>query len=300
MLNISRRFIQIAVIFFLISILSLNLYESHKVKQGGEELIQSSSILNFIDSVIGKSESRTSVATYFRGNLWSLEAGNITLSDPLAVLSYFVKAKKIHIVFFASVLLPLLLTFVLGRFYCGWICPMNLFLEFTDRLKSFLAKVNLQTIDIRFPLYTRHIVLAVGIIAGLFAGVEFFQISYPPRLASVMLQDILFDNSITYAVWFIIGIAAFELLFSRRVWCRNICPGGTLYSYASGKSLLTIKPVNKNCTQCKECKKICPYELEPFKGSIDGTCDRCGLCVNICKENAIDYVFGKNKTGEKI
>lgn len=297
MLNALRRFIQIAVIFFLISILSLNLYESHKVKQGGEELIQSSSILSFIDGIIGKNDSRTSIATFFRGNLWSLEAGNLTFSDPLAILSYLVKSKKIHIVFFISALIPLLLTFALGRFYCGWICPMNLFLELTDRLKSFFERKKLQTFDIRFPLYTRHIILATGVIAGLLAGVEFFQISYPPRLVSIIFQDFFFGTALTYGVWIVAGIAGFEFLFSRRVWCRNICPGGTLYSYASGKSLLKIEPVNKKCTGCEECKKICPYELKPFESGLDGTCDKCGLCIDTCREGAIDYVFKRNKAG---
>jgi len=289
MLQLARRTVQILVIVFLAIVLSLNLYEGAKVKRDGDWQIKKSGILTFIDSRLASREDRSLITNFFNGNIWSLKVKGFAISDPLAVLSYFIKSKKTNIVFFLSLVIPVFLTMLLGRFFCGWLCPMHILLELGDKFKMFLCRVGLPTYDISIPLITRHIILGGGILLGIFAGIEYFQFIYPPRLFSMVIHDILFGAVLTYGVWFIIAITAFEFLFSRRLWCRNICPGGTLYSYLGNKALLSVEPVRKGCDNCFDCRKVCPYALSPDKGNLDGICDRCGLCISVCDKKVLDY-----------
>ncbi|MBI5375731.1 MAG: 4Fe-4S binding protein [Candidatus Schekmanbacteria bacterium] len=297
MLQITRRTVQALVIIFLAVVLSLNLYEGAKVKRDGDWEIKKSAILLHIDKYLGQREDRSTITNFFNGNIWSLKVKGFAISDPLAVLSYFIKSKKANIVFFLSLLIPVFFTVLLGRFFCGWLCPMHLLLEIADKFKMFLSRIGLPTYDIGVPLITRHIILGGGVLLGIFAGIEYFQFIYPPRLFSMVIHDILFGSVLTYGVWFIVAITAFEFLFSRRLWCRNICPGGTLYSYFGNKALLNVEPVRDGCNNCLDCRKVCPYALSPDNGNLDGTCDRCGLCISACDKKILDYKL--NRAGSK-
>ena len=42
--------------------------------------------------------------------------------------------------FLLSALIPILFTVVLGRFYCGWLCPAHLLYEISDKMGMFLRR----------------------------------------------------------------------------------------------------------------------------------------------------------------
>lgn len=60
---------------------------------------------------------------------------------------------------------------------------------------------------------------------------------------------------------------------------------------------------NENCIACQNCVQACPYSapiLDPSKEFIliCDLCDGSPECVQICPENAIQYIEIKRKTGE--
>ncbi|HKZ16737.1 MAG TPA: 4Fe-4S binding protein, partial [Geobacteraceae bacterium] len=77
------------------------------------------------------------VETEYRGNdQISVAVNSFFRSDPLVLASYVLAAKT-----FTWLLLPallmLLFTFLLGRFFCGWICPLGTILDLvTDRINK--------------------------------------------------------------------------------------------------------------------------------------------------------------------
>ena len=60
-----------------------------------------------------------------KGNTWSGSFFGLQLSDPLAIAGQMAAGLKLYAPFLLTALIPVLFTLLLGRFFCGWICPEN-------------------------------------------------------------------------------------------------------------------------------------------------------------------------------
>lgn len=145
---------------------------------------------------------------------------------------------------------------------------MNLLLEMNEKLRKLLEKFGYNTRDIRFSKNTKYYVLLFGLAIAFFAGRPLLTLIYPPAVIS---REIFYK--IYYGLWgsgvFIICfILFFELIVSRRWWCRYICPGGAVYTALSRFKLLRIRRNDNFCDRCGDCNPICPYDLKPRKNNI--------------------------------
>ena len=86
----------------------------------------------------------------------------------------------------------------------------------------------------------------------------------------------------------IAGICLFELILSRRWWCRYICPGGAIYTTLSRFSSLRIKRNDEVCDQCGRCIPVCPYDLKPMIKYLSAECDQC---ISVCEPKALNYTL---------
>ncbi|MHC4458294.1 MAG: 4Fe-4S binding protein, partial [Planctomycetota bacterium] len=75
------------------------------------------------------------------------------------------------------------------------------------------------------------------------------------------------------------------------------CPVGVSYQLIGLMSPLRIKWDKENCSNCKRCQSVClvPHVLidsvnlgkSEYVNASD--CTRCGLCVDICDDEALGY-----------
>lgn len=290
-MTLIRRAVQIFVIVSLVVIAILNQYESAKVKYYSEPVIAQSPIYTFIDKKIGKQEYRSRLTTTVRGNIWSLKIGRIGLSDPLAVLSSIARTRSIYIPFLITGIIPIILTILFGRVFCGWICPMNFILEINNFVRGKLEKMGLAFFDLRLPGQTRYLILLMGVAIALVFGVDMFSQIYPPRVISSEAYS-LFSSSLTETGLIFLGVIIFvEMFFSRRMWCRYFCPGGALYSLMSGLRIYRMKHSASECTSCKKCDAACPLAIQPSGGRFSIDCDGCASCVDACEFGALSAGF---------
>ncbi len=95
----------------------------------------------------------------------------------------------------------------------------------------------------------------------------------------------------------VMALLIFEILYSRRAWCRYFCPVGVSYQLIGLMSPLRIKWDQENCSNCKRCQSVClvPHVLTDSvnKGKFEyvnsSACTRCGLFVDICDDEALSY-----------
>jgi ferredoxin-type protein NapH len=134
--------------------------------------------------------------------------------------------------------------------------------------------------------------LVIGLIFTLAMSVSFFFHIYPPRIISDLIRDSLLGDLAFGGVVFIGVILLAELLFVERLWCRCLCPGGAVYSILGKTRFLRIHRDRNACTNCGDCDKVCPYELQPASGALTtGECDNCGLCKKACEPKALHYTL---------
>ena len=184
-----------------------------------------------------------------------------------------------------------LITIILGRIYCGWLCPMHLILEMNDKLRKLLLKIGYNSRNIEFNRKTKYFVLIIGLISAFFAGRPLLSLFYPPAVISRELFYKIYTGAWGNGLMIIGTIGFIELVLSRRWWCRYICPGGAIYSALSIFRRLRIKRNDLTCDLCGDCNPVCPYDLNPMNKELLSECDSCGLCVSVCKPGALKYTF---------
>ncbi|MDZ7372780.1 MAG: 4Fe-4S binding protein [candidate division KSB1 bacterium] len=261
----------------------------------------------------------------------ALPADLFLRASPLAAVASILASRA----FVSTVVLGLVilaLSIPLGRFFCGWICPLGTVLDATDRwFKRPRRKVGQrESTRLRSWKYA----LLVAILAGSFLSVQFagyfdpisvitraFTAVLLPLLTKVadtfvsLLGRVSFLENITFSAYnrlqevgfptqqplvrgsFLILVLFLVILvlgkWSRRFWCRNLCPLGALLGFV-GQHRLTHRTVSTACTDCGVCQLMCRMNAieDGYRITRTSECIECMQCVDICPEGAISYRLG--------
>ncbi|MFH1859747.1 MAG: 4Fe-4S binding protein [bacterium] len=180
-------------------------------------------------------------------------------------------------VFLVPTIILIGLTLILGRVFCGWICPLGCLLEF---------------FHILFPKRMPHVQQGMKyyLLIGLGLCSPFLWHIEPLCLMQRVFCFILSLQS--YTPYFILTMATFLIvLFFRRKWCQSLCPLGGLLSLLSRYKRIN-RLVSPACTQCGKCHQTCWMDLK------QNDCLLCFRCQQSCPKGAVCFCFGKPDTEE--
>jgi len=171
-------------------------------------------------------------------------------------------------------LLFIVLTFVFGRMFCGYLCPIGAVQELAYSIPIKKMKITNKTL----PVIFRLIFAIAFIVLGVFFSTDV--------LAHFGFRDFFYLH---YMALFFYIFAALILLsvFTYRPFCRFFCPYGVLLSFASMKSIFRLRR-NDACIDCKKCEIICPTH-EAGRFDLKQECYLCNRCKDVCPTNAIEY-----------
>ena len=227
---------------------------------------------------------------------------------------------------FLLALVPLALTLVFGRFFCGWICPFGALQQFFTWLgsKAKQGKVTLRHRSLRW----KYLLLVTLLLASLFAtqwlgwldpfslltrssslallpGLNYLAQhalevgADSSRLAGKMIKPLydlsrnllLSGEQRTFLGAFLIGSIFTGLLllnlYRRRFFCNFLCPLGAVYGLPAKYSLFGLQ-INDKCTQCNACARHCTYHNGPHADYLKSECLACMNCLADCPVAAID------------
>ena len=212
--------------------------------------------------------------------------------------------------YYANIWVPLLifyaLIFILGRFWCGWLCPIYLLQDGLSRIRSFF-KVGYLDMPPKVVMVVdrvKYVLLFIITFGGLASATEllpkFFRTQTPlsceicpARPICVTTQQIAGAESWNTKLPPLsigMGICVIVLSFKiRNFWCR-ICPLGGMMAVASPHALLRLEKDGSKCTRCRICARVCPMDIEDIyevKGKENvtyPTCVHCYKCVEKCPE----------------
>lgn len=185
-----------------------------------------------------------------------------------------------HIAFLIASLTSALL---LGRIWCGYICPLGFYQELISLLRKKL-RIPKIILPARMKIMLKPIryIVLVGFIVGMVA------IGTRP-LIYIRPDKVFFDSALGITSIILLGAITGVCFLSERFFCR-ICPLGTARGFANKTSLAKIKKKGSACTHCRACLESCPMEindiyLEREKENVtDSNCIYCMKCIEACPE----------------
>ena len=146
-------------------------------------------------------------------------------------------------------LIVLLLTPLVGRFFCECFCPLGIIQSFVNWIfhpKTKVRRVCTRLPETRRQQVVRWTVLATGVVLVVtgYGAVGWF---FTPYSIYGKVLTLFVPGLVIFAV--VVVSAAFG---KGRFWCNWICPVGTLFNLLSKKSFCAHK-VGPGCANCKAC-----------------------------------------------
>lgn len=197
-----------------------------------------------------------------------------------------------------------LLTALLGRFWCGWLCPQTVYIEEVFRAIERLVegpaeirrkndqegKVNLPKKALKWLLFTAATLIITHSMLALFMGKD------------LVLQIIGGSIEAHSTAFIFILISNAVLLFNfgwfREQFCMIACPYGKFQSVFQDRQTVTVAydvkrgeprrgladtDTQGDCVDCYRCVKVCPTGIDIRRG-IQLECIACTACMDACDD----------------
>jgi polyferredoxin len=181
----------------------------------------------------------------------------------------------------------MLMSLLLKKAFCAWLCPVGTFSEFLWRIGRRIFSRNLRIprwFDI--PLRgLKYILLGlfVAVIGAMSAeALEGFMETPYGLVADVKMLNFFRDIGLTAGV--VIGLLVLLSMLVQNFWCRYLCPYGALMGLASLLSPVKIRRDKDACFDCGKCAKACPSGLavDQLVQIRSVECTACMACVASC------------------
>lgn len=220
--------------------------------------------------------------------------------------------------FLALAVFIILFTAVLGRLWCGWLCPQTVFMELVFRRIEYLIEGDgpKQRLLDKAPISAEKI-FKKTLKHVLFLIVSFVSVSFlssyvvsADTVGKVLASPSAYPGGITA----IIGLTiVFDLVFARfrEQACIYVCPYARLQSVLIDKNSIVVAynnnrgeprgklsksadSSNGDCIDCAACVRVCPTGID-IRNGIQLECVNCAACIDAC-----DEVMEKVKKPKKL
>ena len=255
--------------------------------------------------------------------------------DPLVAASAVLAGVKLIAALWPA-LVTVALTLVLGRFFCGWVCPLGTLLDIVNRVvprkspppshrwrvvKFFLLGVVIASAVLScqvvgylnpFSILVRGMAIAVDPWLNRSVTTPFTLIyQHAPESVSNITEPVYAflktrflpfqQNTFAFSI---ISFAILAIIFAlelieRRFWCRNLCPTGALLGVFARFSWLRRFPARA----CGRCKAETDYTVRCRMGAFNErgllqpeSCNLCLDCLDDCPIDLPKFTFDKPKT----
>ncbi len=201
-------------------------------------------------------------------------------------LGFDIKASRLHFFgtviwldeFYLLLLFTLFLVFffialtnIMGRVWCGWICPQTMIPLVSETIVSI------------FPGKKRGFsrVISLFLFTGL-VSISLFWLFVEPAKTLQTLMTSKTAALLLVGTWAVIFA---DLAFLGPKFCATICPYSMLQNVLFDENTLVIEYDRSRhpCLLCGACERVCPTGIDIKKG-LQRECIACAQCIDACVE----------------
>ena len=244
-------------------------------------------------------------------------------TDPLVAIANALATRALYrgLLWSLAILIP---TLFLGRFFCGWICPLGTLNHLVGNLRSEKKSGQRRIASNRykpwqaFKYYLLFALLVAAFLGGALVGI-FDPIALTVRSLALSILPawnyalkallgpghghsflpavLLSFKQAYFRQGFLLGVILIVILALNlritRFWCRAVCPLGALLGLASRWSILGLEKRPAHCEDCNRCLLHCQGGDDPIPGAPwrKAECHLCMNCVADCPESGIQFRF---------
>ncbi len=230
------------------------------------------------------------------GSLTASRFMGFHMADLNSALQVMLAYKAVLINLLIGVVTIFIAWFLLGgRTFCSWACPYHLLAEWAESLHLWLAKRGLAK-NYTFHRGVRTVFYVIFALLAIVTGYTVFEFISPTGILS---RALIYGP--TLALIWVAFLLLFEIFLSRRAWCRYVCPIGITYGIVGVFSPLRVTYDLTDCKHEGDCRAVClvPHVLDltiknrstDVEVGIGADCTRCGLCVDACPTNSLNFEF---------
>lgn len=274
--------------------------------QAGAALLTNIHLPNFLKGTLYQGKGKLVCVPGL--NCYSCPAA--TGACPIGAFQAVVGSSKFRFSYYITGIL-ILFGVLLGRFICGFLCPLGWFQELLHKIPS----KKLSTKKVKPLRYLKYVVLAVMVVLLPILAVNDLGMSDPFFCKYLCPQGVL-EGAIPLALansgiraalgklftWkaFILLTVVVTSVFFYRPFCKWLCPLGAFYALFNRVSLFQMKVDTDKCVSCGACAKACKMDVDITKNANHSECIRCGMCMKACPKDAIRYQYGFGDKTKKI
>lgn len=187
-------------------------------------------------------------------------------------------------------LLPLSVLLV-GRAFCGWLCPGG----FVNQLIGKIAFFKLRSRNRFWRFAPLGMVIGLAVVLILWLGMHNPRSMVPIRVGEFWSAIRLsFEHaSLNWLIrtFVVLGLVAAGLIVAN-LWCRFACPTGGLLEIFKRMALFRVFKTSA-CNDCNACLRSCEMGTRPDEVN----CTNCGDCLKTCPVGAIK--FGRKQKADE-
>jgi polyferredoxin len=214
----------------------------------------------------------------------------------------------------AWALLAIVLTLIVGRFFCGFACPLGTIHQFTGWVarRGQASAPRVEANRHRSLQVFKYYLLAFFLVLALMGSVQTGLIDPLPllhRSVNLALAPIadkglnaLSDVPRFYSSVWLIGVVFLAIvglnLVLPRFFCRFICPLGALFGLLSRFTPWRIGKTSDKCGGCCICEEYCEGACRPSGKIIGSECVMCFNCLDRCPAGRVTFATKPSAAGE--